>query len=204
MSNKKYRGFSLIELLVAVIVLGILSSMYLYSGSRAQERARITSELTAIEDFESAFIAAYSDHPGIVSSRKDNWPHTGLVDYSSERGLAKIVRGMNVSLQDSLQFKWDPDLKVYRSVGNDPWNGYYILTEYPYESDEDFDPENGMSKGSAMIAIFATGMDRNILEGKVSDLSKGVAFEYKNGDFTKTYQGLEDSFVFSGRQIIIQ
>ena len=117
-------------MLIAVVILGILSTATLVAGTNSQQKARITAAMTAFSDYEHAFIIAYSDHPGIVSARKKAWPEDGSGDmYTSEKGLRPIVDGMNISLNSNIKLDWDPTLKVYRSLEKDPWGGYYVLME---------------------------------------------------------------------------
>ena len=67
------KGFSLIELLVAIVVLAILGTITITAGTSAQRRARITSAMTVFSDYRSAFNTAIMDHPGLVNDREELW-----------------------------------------------------------------------------------------------------------------------------------
>jgi len=67
----RVRGFTLIELLVVIAIVGMLASIVLTSLSGARERARNTSYLAAIREYQKALDFYYDDH--------GSYPVTGIV-----------------------------------------------------------------------------------------------------------------------------
>lgn len=211
---KGRRGFSLVELLIAVVVLGILTAIVVNGGAAAQERARVTSATTTLNDYRTAFSASVLASPGIMKDREEAWLGAGGTGdgstYTSHTGMARLVRKMNERLQPAVQFFWwpatdfdgdgNPDVdapKVWRTKSEqDPWGGYYILTEYPEFEDGHtpsyFDPTAEPGLSSMCIGIWATGKDEGIVsEQVVSKNSRGICLVYKAGVVSYSYQGID-------------
>lgn len=201
-SKKKRRGFSLIELLIAVVVLGILAAMVVNSGLSAQKKARATAALTALKDYEAAFSTAVMTHPGIMTDREKAWGDgTG---YTTKKAMERVLSYMNESLETDLQLGWNDAATRYESVGEDPWGGKYIITEFPLVAEDatGYNPtEAGSPAEAAMrLAIFATGVDGSIEEDKkVHDGSIGVGLEYRHGYVSSYFQGVSESYPFSAK-----
>ncbi len=213
MLKKSRKGFSLVELLIAVAVLGILGAITFVAGSSAQRRARVTSAMTAFDDYRSAFDTAIMDHPGVVTDRSDLW-EKGTAEggapgaqYTSKDAFANIVQLMNKSLDDKLTLEWDDGLKAYASRGEDPWGGKYVLLEYPEKvGDNIFDltktpPDTGAYRATMCFSIWCTGPDAGIVDPSdpavsvntsVSDGSVGCTYMDKAGDLISEMHGAQD------------
>ncbi len=61
MNTKKYRGFSLIELMIAISIIGILSSIALPSYKQYLQRARFTDVIAQTEAFKLAVSLAIQE-----------------------------------------------------------------------------------------------------------------------------------------------
>lgn len=200
--RKKRRGFSLVELLIAVVVLGILAAMVINSGLSAQKRARNTAALTALKDYEAAFSTACMTHPGIMMDREDAWGDgTG---YTTKAAMERVLSYMNEGLESSLQIGWSDTNSRYESVGEDPWGGKYIITEFPLVAEDapGYSPveAGGPAEAAMRLAVFSTGGDASIEEAKVvHDGSVGVALSYKGGYVNAFYQGVNESYPFSAK-----
>lgn len=206
--NFSKRGFSLIELLVAIVVLGVLSTMLINSGIAAQKRARLTSALTVLEDYESAFSTVCMTHPGIMMDRKDAWVGADGTEngehYSTIKAMGRVISYMNEVLEGSSQFILSSDGLRYESRGEDPWGGKFIITEFPLVNSgaSGYNPvEVGSVAESAMrLAIWATGIDASIENTKtVNDVSVGIALEYRDGNVYSYLQGIEEQYPFSAK-----
>lgn len=217
--TSKRSGFSLVELLVAIIVLGILTGIVLQSGSAAQKKARATSAMTVLEDYENAFGTVMLEKPGIMMDRLEAWQEQDasgsvvLKDYTTKEAMSRLVREMNVYLEPTSQLLWDDELHVYRSQGIDPWGGYYIMVEYPYSSTnlDGYDPTTGKGISAMRCSFWAMGIDETIYygepgntaqDGLVTDSCIGLAMEYQGGYVHEHYHGGEsDSTPFTDYRV---
>lgn len=201
MERKKRKGFSLVELLVAIVVLGILGAITITAGTSAQRRARITSAMTVFDDYKAAFNTAVMDHAGLVNDREDAWNealNSGLT-YSSKEGFARLVANMNRSLSTELKLVWNDTGKYYESTGNDPWGGKYVLLECPSDAATDmyWDPTQPANKAAMRMSIWCTGIDSDIIipeSGvvKVRDISVGIVIKDEAGDLSYVTHGASD------------
>lgn len=206
MNNKK-RGMTLVELMGVMVVLTILATV---SGSgilKGQEKARVSSALSAIDAYESAFTVAATTHPSIVSSRAKAWADE--VTYTSKDGLGRVAYYMNEILEDQLVLQWDDMLHCYRSAGVDPWGGYYILTEYPISADgatSYWDPTVEPGASTFACAIFSTGKDDLLLGDThtVSDDIHGVGLVLTSGLVTSNLHNFNDQLSFDGWTVKFQ
>lgn len=202
-------GFSLVELIIAIVVLAILGTITFAAGSSSQKRARITAAMTVLDDYESAFETAMLNHAGIANDRKAEWTNnSGATGYSSERAFSRLVEEMNKALSADKQFKWDSANKYWVSTGTDPWGGNYLLLEHPTATYWDASVE--ANKATMSCSIWASGADDNIrtpVDGHVTVTtdSVGMAIISKQGTITKeTYGDINGPKSFTGNTIHVQ
>ena len=67
--NIKHGGFTLVELLIVMIIIGILSSMVLLSVGGATDGAEAIKIINALRNYKSATLLYYADY--------DTWPAPG-------------------------------------------------------------------------------------------------------------------------------
>lgn len=188
-------GTTLIELLGVMAVLAIIASVAIGGVMHAQERARVTSAETAIVAYRDAFLSACTAHPGLVGDRAAAWGDSET-NYTSERGLGKLVAYMNEYLDGSLVLSWDPTNKYFISYGRDPWGGHYVLTEYPRipGGTNYYDPTVAGNEGIMAAAIWATGNNDSILgQQKVAKETYGACMSFKGGLVDTIMPGFEDA-----------
>lgn len=190
--TRKRKGFSLVELLVAIVVLGILGAITITAGTSAQRRARVTSAMTVFDDYKNAFNTAIMDHAGLVNDREDAWTeamNNGMT-YSSHEGFARLVGNMNRVLSNELSLVWNDTGKYWESVGNDPWGGKYVLLECPVDTDVSsdkeyyWDPTQAQNKACLRCSIWCTGNDPHIIVPEagivtIRDISIGISLRYE-------------------------
>ena len=69
------KGFSLVELLIAVVVLGILGAMLIAAGTAAQNKARVSVASNDIDSVRNAVYTAFMMKPQVMqyTDNTDNW-----------------------------------------------------------------------------------------------------------------------------------
>lgn len=215
--QKARRGFSLIELLIAIVVLSIIGAITAFAGISAQRRARITSAMTVFDNYKNAFNTALMDHPGMVNDRYDDFTAkdgslAGTV-YTSVSAYEKLVGLMNRSLSDELQLSLNSSGLYYESAGEDPWGGKYVLHCYPekegvtdywyFGEDGSTDPSRQAlaiaNKSTMRVSIWCSGLDSDIIlpdsDGRIiiRDISVGIGLVDEAGTFTYTTHGGSDN-----------
>ncbi|MBQ7192918.1 MAG: type II secretion system protein [Synergistaceae bacterium] len=58
---KKYKGFTLIELMIVIVVIGILASMMAIASSESMSTAKASSIVSTLRNFSMAAMALYTD-----------------------------------------------------------------------------------------------------------------------------------------------
>lgn len=83
MTKKSKRGFTLIELMVVISIIGLLSSIVLAAMNTARIKGRDTQRIQALEEIRKAITLYYHDHeyyPPVVSNA---WSATGNAGWGS-------------------------------------------------------------------------------------------------------------------------
>ena len=60
--NMKRRGFTLVELLIVIVVIGVLSAMMMLSSTEAVSSARASNIVSNLRNLKTAALAFYIDH----------------------------------------------------------------------------------------------------------------------------------------------
>lgn len=199
------RGVSLIELLGVMAVIVVLAGIAMGGIITAQGRARVTAAATAIDAYRAAFTNACISHPGVVNNRATAW--SGESSYTSQQGLKKVVAHMNEFLDDELALYWDTELKCYVSMGLDPWNGHYILTEYPELTGtvSYFDPTVPGNQGIMALAIWVGGnTDAVQTTHTISQETYGIGLLFNSGIVTSFMQGFENTYTYTDYTVRMQ
>ena len=68
-----HEGFTLVELLIVIVVIGVLSAMMMLSSSEAVASARATDIINNLVNWKKATIAWYVDHLDEVDSTAGEW-----------------------------------------------------------------------------------------------------------------------------------
>ena len=66
--DSKRRGFTLVELLIVIVVIGILSAMMMLSSSEAVSSAKATAIISDLRNFKTAVLAYFADNIDNLSS----------------------------------------------------------------------------------------------------------------------------------------
>lgn len=110
--HKNERGFTIVELLIVIVVIGVLAALTLNSFAGAQQRARNSQTLTVITAYKKAMLAymyengKYPDMPGQnTACLGEGWPDTnadGVGDCFSSI-LRSEHAGVNNALRNYLE-----------------------------------------------------------------------------------------------------
>ena len=98
MKMRKAKGFTLVELLIVIIIIGILAGMLLLAVGSATDKAEATKIVNALRNYKSATLMYYTDH--------SNWPPSG--SWSGHTGWVESLdrytdRSMDLNAFASLQ-----------------------------------------------------------------------------------------------------
>ena len=68
--NMKRRGFTLVELLIVIVVIGILSAMMMLSSTEAVTSAKASNIVSNLRNLKTAALAFYVDHMDMMEGAK--------------------------------------------------------------------------------------------------------------------------------------
>ena len=68
---KKYKGFTLIEILIVLVVIGILSSMMVIASNESTTTAKASNIVSNLRNFSMAAMAYYTDNVDHLTSDSD-------------------------------------------------------------------------------------------------------------------------------------
>jgi prepilin-type N-terminal cleavage/methylation domain-containing protein len=74
---KHHRGFTIIEILVVISIIGLLSTLAIVALRDAQERGRDTRRKADLEQTKKAMIFYANDHGGVLPTTDFGWNNTG-------------------------------------------------------------------------------------------------------------------------------
>lgn len=122
MKNIKRKGFTLVELLIVIVVIGILSSMMMLSSTEAVTSAKASNIVTNLRNLKTAALACYVDNMDWFND-SDNGP-------SRAKALDKPGSG-KVGSKDVLfaylgSGKDIPDSKDYHLVLHTTTNEWFV------------------------------------------------------------------------------
>lgn len=172
------RGFTLIELVVVVGIIGLLSALAVISLSRQQARSRDTkrvADLTNINTALQSYIAENYKLP-LVSDYTLNYDHGGW-DYSSEYGRNFVTGG------DTTFMRFLVDGNYMATVPRDPINDGTGDVHYPHLGGTGYayayfyygdSVHKGYDLNGMTTYILATRLETGVSAGS----SSGTAFTY--------------------------
>lgn len=84
------KGFTLVELLIVIVVIGILSAMMMLSSTEAMSSAKASNIAANLRNFKTAVLAWYADHADLVL------PDGKINVTVKENGNGKEVTGVRI------------------------------------------------------------------------------------------------------------
>ena len=121
----KRKGFTLVELLIVIVVIGILSAMMMLSSTEAVTSARASNIVSNLRNFKTAAMAMYVDHMDTMDAGK-------LPDSTTE-SQAILVKYMNKggSSANGVDYTGNYHLKLMKPTSGtykDEW-GWYVYAK---------------------------------------------------------------------------
>ncbi|MBQ7561869.1 MAG: type II secretion system protein [Synergistaceae bacterium] len=162
--NYARKGFTLVELLIVIVVIGILSAMMMLSSTEAMSSARASNIASNLRNLKTATLAWYADHTDWVSpdlSIRQGSYATIEGAVGTDSGKANILKYFNN--EGSMVLK-----------GNSPVGGDYIIhsgTEsskkgwyvgYKFASNEDSVKEKLAGRAKTIGLKFGTDAAENL------------------------------------------
>lgn len=158
MSQKKQnirrarKGFSLVELLIAVIVLGILSTMIFAAGTASQSKARMAVAQNDLDSIKNSLYQALMTHPNVMK----------FTDSASN--ISTVIEYFNAELDDAWRLKpagtySSSGLVAITATQKDPWGspyGVYIFTNTLHKTYTDETGQPLTDSDSVMYVVVAS------------------------------------------------
>lgn len=125
--KKTRKGFSLVELLIAVVVLGILGAMLIAAGTAAQNKARISVASNDIDSARNAVYTALMMNPSVAqyTDSSAGWKKN-LIDIIN----AELDETWQWDLIDSANAGGPSGAIAQTRTMRDPWKNPYTLFAY--------------------------------------------------------------------------
>ena len=150
----KNKGFTLVELLVVIMIIGVLASILMPAVGAAFKKSKMASansEVRGLETAVKAYLQEYGKFPLQFEAKDRTYPG------NEYRDLVAILRGINVDN------KWNMKNILFLEVGEDsikngalqdPWEGEYVVAA-------DWSFNNIVNVNPAVMKLAVTG--RNVI-----------------------------------------
>ncbi len=134
-SSIKNRGFTIVELLIVIVIIGILVALVIVAYNGIQSRARDSARIQKVKEISKAIESYYVDngrYPTIqdgsgnessCGSQTENWGHCDRNQILST-ALSPYMRIDPTSLSSATQGNY---YYYYTAQGNDSWQHYGIM-----------------------------------------------------------------------------
>ncbi len=88
-SNRK--GFTLVELLIVIVVIGVLSAMMMLSSTEAVSSAKASNIISNLRNIKTATLAWYTDNLEIVKYGDNTWQIQALLCNNTDDARTKLL-----------------------------------------------------------------------------------------------------------------
>lgn len=134
----KHKGFTLMEMMIVIAVMGILASMMMMSSSESISTARASSIVTNLRNFSMAAMAYYTNNIDRFGKEPDF-----LKD-----NPAKLKENVEVYMHNEGKIPDEPNIIIYNDSGT-WWAGYNLTTAI--DNDKVRDKLQGRSESANLI-----------------------------------------------------
>ena len=218
-SQKKRKGFSLVELIVVILIIAILAVAVFAGGSAAIKKSQISRTTSDLHNFSIAIESAMNETPSVANIDK-NTEFAGSILKAINNNLAAdyqlTVAADYNALTDGTNLVWaqaadytgsDPATaatayKIYKSAKTDAWgNPYYVILDATERHDKGISEfyvtvvsagPNAQTKiGTAVAKASVTANDKGI---EADDIF--LLVQYTDGDVAAaTYNCANDTLL---------
>lgn len=147
----KRKAFSLVEILIAIVVIGILVALSIVAGTSAQNKARLAVARNDLDSMKNSVYQALLTYPEVMRYKDDdtNWA-TNLVEY------------INSELDDSWTLKMVPGNETntvsggiaYTETYRDPWGAPYGVYAYTDSHADVYRDETGAALSDSDSVLY--------------------------------------------------
>ena len=180
--SERKRGFTLVEILIVVAVIGILFISLVPRIDFAGDKARETGIKTDFRSFELAAEQLLREN-------------AGLADFDDAEELCGD-NGINLYLDDALKVEWDSTDSLAKSAKEDQWNQPY--TVQVIKDAADTNPNNG-------VLVFISNGKDSIIEDDAagSNDNYAIAVTFVNGQIETETVGFSSNIESDGIKEIL-
>ena len=96
MTNRRGKGFTLVELLVVIIIIGILAGIMMLSAQSSMDKAEATKIVNNLRTIKSAALMRYTETGSWTNAKKDDYG-TNLTDSGFTKWIVQKYAGITLS-----------------------------------------------------------------------------------------------------------
>ena len=132
LKDKKKNGFSLIELVMVMVILGILASVAIPKMSNVLDKAELRAEQSVVNQIWAGCESYANDK--LLEEGNETWPYHPLTIFGRTRNL-KITLDLGLPNEDN-EWQFDGTNLYHRRLNNEIWYYQYnpntfFLSEHP-------------------------------------------------------------------------
>lgn len=155
--TKKQAGFTIVELLIVIVIIGILAALVIVAYNGIQQRARNTARITSAKELQkllSAYIAQEGKYPSITTNACIG---TGYTDWGGDGTLDCWVKATSEYHPSALIDSELQKVATIPKVETGDVKGAYTFRGYLYYPNQTIDGQ----AGRIMLAYFLEGLGQN-------------------------------------------
>lgn len=152
------KGFSLVELLIAVVVLGILGAMLIAAGTAAQNKARVSVASNDIDSVRNAVYTAFMMKPQVMqyTDSTPNWARMIVENINTEldeNWQWTLLEDKSADGTTNTNFKSGPIAQTKNL--RDPWKNPYTMYIYTDSFTQKYtdDAGNPLPKSDSVVYL---------------------------------------------------
>ena len=129
--SSKRKGFTLVELLIVIVVIGILSAMMMLSSTEAVTSAKASNIVSNLRNLKTAALAYYTDNIDYFSETKDGKPNGNPLlisgSYNESKKDPKIPEPTKYVIDYLNNGQTLPDAGDYNIIADSTTGSWYLI-----------------------------------------------------------------------------